>query len=221
MPPEDNARIHDVWTRIISCADGPLPGAQLNAVATPHGWCGQVSEVAAKEAVAAGPAIATAYDLPPSSVIVQQTGDDTAFIWSYRHPSGADYHRQWPPAVIDGSEYVDVQRVSSGPSLLDFVRLTEMAHKHRTSWNDLRTGRPVDIRRFVRRMAMLRAGILDILASTRPAPVTELLQRVGVPAESLPTDLLLALGYPVTTMPTLPRRLGVKFPDPDPATERM
>lgn len=221
MPPEDDARIQEVWTRDVSCAQGPLPGARLTAVVTPHGWCGQVSEVTAGQAMAAGEAIATAYDLPSSSVIVQATGKDIAFIWCYRHSSGADYHRQWPQPVIDGSEYVDVKPHGTGASLLDFVRLTEMAHKHRRAWQDLRDGRSVDVGRFVRRLAMLRAGILDILVRTRPAAVSELLLRVGVPAESLPTDLLRALDYPVSTMPTLPRALGVDFSNRDAATERI
>ena len=219
MPPEDNARIQEVWTRDISCPEGPLPGARLNAVTTPHGWCGQVWEVANQQAEAAANAIAAAYDVPPSSVILQSTGEDTAFVWCYRHPSGADHHRHWPLPVIDGSEYVDVPPASSGPSLLDFVRLTELANKHRSEWQELRRGHPVDVLRFIRRMAMLRAGILDILVRTRPSAVSELLLRVGVPAESLPADLLSALDYPVTSMPTLPRAVGIRFPDS--ATERI
>lgn len=211
MTPEDDARVQEVWARDISCPDGPLPGAQLTAVTTPQGWCGRVWAVDPRRAAVATDAIAAAYDLPPTSVIMQQISQESVFVWGYLHPSGADYHRLWPQPVIDGAEYVDVQRVGTGPSLLDFVRLTEMAHKVRKDWLALRAGRPVEIGRFVRRQTMLRAGILDILPRTRPAAVRELLQRVGIPAESLAEDLLLALDYPVGDLPTMPRVLGVDF----------
>ncbi len=212
MTPEDDARLQDVWQRDIGCEQGPLPGARLNAMTTPHGWCGRVHDVDPTLATQAAEAIATAYQLPVSSVIVRKTDQTSLFVWCYAHPSGADYHRGWPQPVIDGSEYIDVRPSTSGASLLDFVRLTEMANKYRGDWRSLRGDHPVQIDRFLRRTTMLRAGILDILARTSPAAVRELLLRVGVVAESLPTDLLLALDYPVSAMRTLPKVVAVHLP---------
>jgi len=212
-----------VWERAIAHADGPLPGAQLNAMPTPHGWCGHVTGVAADDVEAAAAVIATAYELAAGAVVVHRTDSDSSFVWAYRTASGADYHRQWPQQVIDGTEFADVERLGAGgSSLLDFVRLTEMARKHRAEWRDLRAGRPVDVQRFLRRMTRLRAGIVDILTRTQPVQVRELLLRVGVPAESLPGDLLDALNYPTKDMPTLPKmaRSTASAPDSDP-TERI
>ena len=54
-------------------------------------------------------------------------------------------------------------------------------------------------------MTLLRAGIFDMLTRSRSIQVRELLVRVGVPAESLPEDVLRAIDYPVANMPTVPR----------------
>jgi hypothetical protein len=218
----DREQIAEVWSRAVANDDGPLPGARLDAMVTPHGWCATVTEVRAGRVEAAEDKIATAYDLPAGAVVVRRTGQDSSFVWAYRTASGADYHRQWPQPVIDGTEFADVERSGSeGSSLLDFVRLTEMARKHEREWRDLRSGRPVDMQRFLRRLALLRAGIFDILMRTRPVQIRELLLRVGVPAESLPEDLLRVLDYPTRNLPTVPRgRIVTSSPDPD-LTERI
>ena len=215
----DREEIGAVWARAVACADGPLPNAQLDAMPTPHGWCGHVTAAQA-QVEAAADAIATAYDLPAGTVVVYPTSPDRSFVWAYRTPSGADYHRQWPRSVIDGTEFADVEPSGTGgSSLLDFVRLTEMARKHQAEWEDLRSGRPVDVQHFTRRLALLRAGIFNILTRTRAVQVRELLLRVGVPAESLPSDLLRALDYPTTNLSTVPRARAVTIsPGPDPDT---
>lgn len=211
-----------VWARAVACDDGPLPGAGLTAMATPHGWNGHVTAVRSRLVEDAAEAIAAAYDLPAGAVVVHRTGSDSAFVWAYRTASGADYHRQWPQAVIDGTEFTDIERFGSGgSSLRDFVRLTEMARKHQTEWRELRSGRPVDVQRFVRRLTLLRAGIVDMLVRTRPVQVRELLLRIGVLAESLPEDVRRALDYPTRNLPTVPRARSVRSaPDPD-LTERI
>jgi hypothetical protein len=218
----DREEIAAVWARAVGWVAAPLPDARLDPMPTPHGWCGHVTAAQARQVEAAADAIATAYDLPAGAVVVQRTGRDSSFVWAYRMPSGADYHRQWPPPVIDGTEFADVEPSGTGgSSLLDFVRLTEMARKHQAEWRDLRSGRPVDVQRFTRRLTLLRAGIVDILTRTRSVEVRELLLRVGVPAESLPNDLLRALDYPTTNLPTVPRARLVTFSsDPD-TTERI
>lgn len=77
------------------------------------------------------------------------------------------------------------------------------------------------MQRFTRRLTLLRAGIIDILTRTRPVQIRELLLRVGVPAESLPGDLLRALDYPTRNLPTIPRARSVAFSlDPN-ITERI
>lgn len=206
-----------MWARAVAHTDGPLPGARLDAMPTPHGWCGHVTGVPAADVDAAADVIATAYELAAGAVVVHRTAPDTSFVWAYLTASGADYHRQWPQQVIDGTEFADVERLGAGgSSLLDFVRLTEMARKHQAEWRDLRSGRPVDVQRFLRRLTRLRAGIVDILMRTQSVQVRELLLRVGVPAESLPSDLLRALDYPTKEMPTLPRvRNTASAPDSD------
>jgi hypothetical protein len=217
----DRGGIMAVWGREIASEGGPLPGASLDAMPTPHGWCGHVAGSTPQRVTAAADLIAAAYGLPDRSVIVQQTDGGGVFLWAYRTPSAADYHRQWPQPVIDGSEFTDVARSGGGGSLLDYVRLTEMARKHRAEWLDLRGGRPVDVQRFTRRLALLRAGVFDILARTRPVQVRELLLRVGVPAESLPDDVLRAIDYPTGNLPTVPRSRGVSYVRDDEGTDRI
>lgn len=68
----------------------------------------------------------------------------------------------------------------------------------------MRSGRPVDVQQFVRRLNRLRAGILDILTRTKPRQVKELLLRVGIDRESLPTDLATTIDYPLDRDPTIP-----------------
>jgi hypothetical protein len=188
---------------------------------TPHGWCGHVRGTTAQLVQAAAEQIAAAYGLPARSVLVETTEGGGVFLWAYRTSSAADYHRQRPQPVIDGTEFTDVAPSGSGSSLLDYVRLTEMARKHQADWRDLRGGRPVDIQRFTRRLTLLRAGVFDILARSRPVQVRELLLRVGVAAESLPDDVLRAIDYPIGGLPTIPRARGVAFaPDKD-RTDRI
>ncbi|MFI9389006.1 hypothetical protein [Kutzneria sp. NPDC052558] len=217
----ERAEIVAVWTREIASVWGPLPDATLDAMPTPHGWCGHVRGATSQSTTAAADQIAAAYGLPSRSVVVQQTDGGDVFLWAYRSASAADYHRQWPQAVIDGSEFSDVVRSGEGSSLLDYVRLTEMARKHQGDWRDLRGGRPVDIQRFTRRLTLLRAGIFDMLTRSRPIQVRELLLRVGVPAESLPGDVLRAIDYPVATMLTVPRARGVAYVKDTEGTDRI
>ena len=217
----ERAEIVAVWAREIASGWGPLPDTTLDAMPTPHGWCGSVHGASPQLAAGAAGQIAKAYGLPTPSVIMQQTDGGGVFLWAYRTASAADYHRQWPQPVIDGSEFTDVTRSGAGSSLLDYVRLTEMARKHQAEWRDLRGGRPIDIQRFTRRLTLLRAGVFDMLTRSRPVQVRELLLRVGVPAESLPDDVLRAIDYPIGSLPTIPRARGVAFtPDKD-RTDRI
>jgi hypothetical protein len=210
-----------VWAREIASGTGPLPDSTLDALPTPHGWCGRVSGTTSQLAMAAGEKIAEVYGLPTTSIILQTTEGDGVFLWAYAAASAADYHRHWPQPVIDGSEFGDVARSGSGSSLLDYVRLTEMARKHQVEWRDLRGGRPVDIQRFMRRLTLLRAGVFDILTRSSAVQVRELLLRVGVPAESLPDDVLRALDYPIGSVPTVPRARGVAFVKDGDRTDRI
>ena len=115
----ERAEIVAVWARDIASVRGPLPDTTLDAMPTPHGWCGHVSGTTPQVASAAADRIAAAYGLPPRSVVVQQTDGGGVFLWAYRAASAADYHRQWPQPVIDGSEFSDVVRSGDGSSLLD------------------------------------------------------------------------------------------------------
>lgn len=217
----ERAEVVAVWAREIASGRGPLPGSTLDAMATPHGWCGHVHGTTPQLAHAVVERIAKAYGLPERSVLVQQTDGGGVFLWAYRTASAADYHRQWPQPVIDGSEFTDVVRSGSGSSLLDYVRLTEMARKHRAEWAELRSGGRIDIQRFTRRLTLLRAGIFDMLTRSRSIQVRELLVRVGVPAESLPEDVLRAIDYPVANMPTVPRARGVAYTKDTEGTDRI
>ena len=217
----ERAEIVAVWAGRIASAMGPLPGTEIDPMPTPHGWCGHVHGTTPQLADAASGRIVEAYELPARAVIVETTDGGGVFLWAYRTPSAADYHRHWPRPVIDGTEFTDVVRSGSGSSLLDYVRLTEMARKHQSDWRDLRGGRPVDVQRFTRRLTLLRAGVFDILTRSRPDHVREVLMRVGVPAESLPDDLLRVLDYPVGGLPTLPRARGVAFAPDNDRTDRL
>ncbi|HEY0500503.1 MAG TPA: hypothetical protein VGD48_32470 [Kutzneria sp.] len=217
----ERGEIVAVWAREIASETGPLPGSTLDAIPTPHGWCGQITGTKSQLAMAAVEQIAKAYGLPPTSLILQTTDGDGVFLWAYLTASAADYHRQWPQPVIDGSEFTDVARSGSGSSLLDYVRLTEMARKHQAEWRDLRGGRPVDIQRFMRRLTLLRAGVFDILTRSSAVQVRELLLRVGVPAESLPDDVVRALDYPIGNLPTVPRARGVAYAADRDRTDRI
>lgn len=219
--PMERAEIVAVWAREIASERGPLPGSTLEAMPTPHGWCGPVGGATPQRVQAAAERIAAVYRLPERSVLVEQSERADVFLWAYRAASAADYHRQWPQPVIDGTEFTDVVRSGSGSSLLDYVRLTEMARKHQADWSDLRGGRPVDVQRFTRRLALLRAGIVDILTRSRRVQVRELLLRVGVAAESLPVDVLRAIDYPVAGMLTVPRARGVAYTKDDEGTDRI
>ncbi len=217
----ERGEIVAVWAREIASVRGPLPDTTLDAMPTPHGWCGQVTGTTPQLASAAADKIATAYGLPNRSVLVQQAEGGGVFLWAYRTASAADYHRQWPQPVIDGSEFTDVARSGEGSSLLDYVRLTEMARKHQAEWRDLRSGRPVDIQRFTRRLTLLRAGIFDMLTRSRAIQVRELLVRVGVVAESLPEDVLRAIDYPIAAMLTVPRARSVAYVKDSEGTDRI
>ncbi|QUQ62531.1 hypothetical protein [Kutzneria sp. CA-103260] len=217
----ERGEIVAVWAQKIASVWGPLPDTTLDAMPTPHGWCGHVQGTTPQLASAAAGQIAAAYGLPNRSVLVQQTDGGGVFLWAYQTASAADYHRQWPQPVIDGSEFTDVVRTGEGSSLLDYVRLTEMARKHQAEWRDLRSGRPVDIQRFTRRLTLLRAGVFDMLTRSRPIQVRELLVRVGVPAESLPDDVLRAIDYPTATMLTVPRARGVAYTKDSEGTDRI
>jgi len=217
----ERGEIVAVWTREIASVRGPLPDTTLDAMPTPHGWCGHVRGTTPQQTAGAANQIAAAYGLPDRSVLVEQTDGGGVFLWAYRTASAADYHRQRPQPVIDGSEFTDVVRSGEGSSLLDYVRLTEMARKHQAEWLDLRSGRPVDIQRFTRRLTLLRAGIFDMLTRSRPIQVRELLIRVGVPAESLPADVLRAIDYPTATMLTVPRARGVAYVKDSEGTDRI
>jgi hypothetical protein len=202
------ADVQTVWERTIGAGDGPLPGSVLDSLVTPQGWCGHVrlaNEQTSARVMAAVGAIAEAYELPAGSIVVRTLDDDSqAFIWAYSTKSGADYHLKWPHPVLDGSEFVDIKRESAGTTLLDLVQLTAWARAYKESWQAIRSGRPVDVQQFARRLGRLRAGIVDILTRTKPRQVKELLLRVGIDRESLPSDLADAIDYPFDRDPTIP-----------------
>jgi hypothetical protein len=205
---QECAQLQTVWERAIACGEGPLPGSVLEPLVTPQGWCGHVQLTETQHAgdvMAAAEAVAKAYDLAEGAVVVRtlQTGD-SAFVWAYSTRSGADYHLKWPYPVLDGSEFDEIKRESAGTTLLDLVQLTTWARAYKESWQAMRSGRPVDVQQFVRRVNRLRAGILDILTRTKPRQVRELLVRVGIDRESLPRDLADAIDYPLDRDPTMP-----------------
>ncbi|MBP2319867.1 hypothetical protein JOF56_000252 [Kibdelosporangium banguiense] len=204
----DCAALRTVWENAVAGEDGPLPGSALDPLVTPQGWCGHVQLAADQRAgmvVEAVPKITEAYGLAADSIVVRTMADETTvFIWAYSTRSGADYHLKWPHPVLDGSEFVDIKRESAGTTLLDLVQLTTWARAYKESWVALRSGRELDVQQFVRRLGRLRAGILDILARTKPRQVRELLLRVDIDHESLPADLASIIDYPRDRDPTIP-----------------
>ncbi|MCE7007238.1 hypothetical protein LWC34_31110 [Kibdelosporangium philippinense] len=211
---EDSAYLRDcealrtVWIERIAGTDGPLPGSDLDPLITPQGWCGHVLLAEGQRAatvIEAATDIASAYDLPDGSIVVRTMAENRqVFLWAYATKSGADYHLSWPHPVLDGSEFVDIKRESSGTTLFDLVQLTTWARAHKESWEAIRAGRDQDVQQFVRRFTRLRAGIVDILTRAKPQQVRELLLRVGLDRASLPNDLAEQIGYPKDRDPTIP-----------------
>ncbi|MET0134286.1 MAG: hypothetical protein ABW215_11900 [Kibdelosporangium sp.] len=201
---EECDQVRAVWETVIACEDGPLPGSVLDPLVTPQGWCGHVTGQGTSKVMAAAAGIAKAYDLAEGSIVVRTLSDTGAFLWAYSARSGADHHLNWPYPVLDGSEFVDIKRESAGTTLLDLVRLTTWARSYKESWHDMRSGRPVDVQQFVRRLNRLRAGMLDILTRAKPRQVRELLLRVGMDRYSLPVDLADIIDYPLDRDPTIP-----------------
>lgn len=114
---------------------------------------------------------------------------DTAFIWAYRSPAGADYHAH-RPRTISGQPYLGEAAVVGRPTQFDWAELGDWAHKYAYSRKVMREqGKIIDVARFVRRLLRLRAGILDALPQTRPGEVRGLLQDRGITVEMLPDDL--------------------------------
>ncbi|GAB3875112.1 hypothetical protein GCM10029964_018400 [Kibdelosporangium lantanae] len=198
------ARLRSVWEYAIAADGGPLPGAVLEPLITPQGWCGRVHGPHSSKVMAVVGRIEEAYELPEGSVVVRTMSDtNDVFLWAYQSRSAADYHLRWPQ-WLDGSEFVDIKRESAGTTLLDLVKLTAWARAYKESWQDMRSRRPVDVEQFTRRLNRLRAGILDILERTRPRQVRDLLISVGIDRESLPVDIATAIDYPTDREPTLP-----------------
>jgi hypothetical protein len=196
------------WQDTVGAPDGALPGSELDPLVTPQGWCGHVQLTEGQRAgmvVQAAARIEEAFGLPEDSVVVRTVEQDNAvFIWAYTLRSSADYHLKWPHPVLDGTEFVDIKRETTGTTLFDLVQLTTWARAYKDSWIAIRSGKDVDVQQFVRRLGRLRAGILDILTRTAPRQVRELLLRVGIDRESLPEDLAGEIDYPRDRDPTIP-----------------
>ncbi|NYE74232.1 hypothetical protein [Microlunatus parietis] len=187
----DCDRLRAIWEKTIAGRGGPLPGAILDPIRTPTGWCGQVQlrpgQHSTRSVIDASSSIAAAFGLPRGSIVVEGGVDetaDTAFIWAYDAPSQADYHEHRPMRIPDHSigKTKDIHR----------SHVRGWASDYRGAWQALlaNRGQGKIIDDVVHRLLRLRAGLIDLLPDSAPDAMRDLLVEQGVTAESLPRDLV-------------------------------
>ncbi|TCO55621.1 hypothetical protein [Actinocrispum wychmicini] len=200
---DERDRIVELWSLQLAGPSGPLAGAILDPAPLPIGWCGQVQLVPGRHSIRdvqeAAPAIESAYGTPRDAVVVEEsrTGTaDQAFVWAFHTTSAADHHRNRPMSTRDvhgrGNEPAP-PRAEPWES----EHLADWAGKYAFSYTRTRAiGGVSGVSRFVRRLARLRGGILDLLPRTDPGHVQHILTEKGVTSEMLPDDLAEILELP-------------------------
>jgi hypothetical protein len=184
--------VQEIWDREIACPDGPLPGAVLDVLEHRDGWVGHVQLVTGRPASdidKAAAAIEETWDLAPGSVVVD-SGGSGAEIWVYERPSAARHHRLRPVSV--GSRRG--MREASGLFDGEASHLQDWANRYAYSWKAMRGGGPVDMERFLRRLARLEAGLTDAAPYAEPGLLAGITEKAGLPYESLSEDVAQAIG---------------------------
>ncbi|KUM90262.1 hypothetical protein AQI88_38840 [Streptomyces cellostaticus] len=202
---QECAQVRGVWDQRIAHRRGILPGATLDPVVSNIGWCGQVQLVPGAnhygEVEKAADDIAYAYELPPGSVVVDPGNRgtaDTSFLWAYRSPSHARHHNLRPWG-LHGNDYAGESTPPGLVTRLEWAELEDWASKYAFVWKQIRRpdGR-VDMEQFLRRLTRLEAAILDVLPRTRAETVRQIVEKAGLPYESLSEDVAEAIGLQQT-----------------------
>ncbi|WP_225827094.1 hypothetical protein [Streptomyces naphthomycinicus] len=198
---QECALVREVWDQKIAHRRGILPDATLDPVVSNIGWCGQVQLVPGAnhsgEVEKAADDIAYAYELPPGSVVVDpghRGTADTSFLWAYRSPSHARHHNLRPWG-LHGNDYAGESTPPGLVTRLEWAELEDWASKYAFVWKQIRRpdGR-VDMEQFLRRLTRLEAAILDVLSRTRAETVRQIVEKAGLPYESLSQDVAEAIG---------------------------
>lgn len=180
-----------MWDREIACPGGPLPGAVLDVLEHQKGWFGRVQLVPGRPAgdvdkVAA--AIEEVWNLVPGSVVVDR-GGSSAELWVYDKPSSARYHRLRPLSGLARHG----QRGEDGLYEGQAGHLQAWANLYAYSYKAMRGGL-VDMERFLRRLARLEAGLTDCAHYAKPGVLAGIVEKAGLPYESLSKDVAEAIG---------------------------
>lgn len=181
----------EIWGREIACAGGPLPGAVLDVLEHGDGWVGHVQLVTRRPASdidKAAAAIEDAFDLLAGSVVVD-SGGSGAEIWAYQRPSAARHHRMRPMSVRQRGQ-LDADGFFDG----DHDTLQDWAAKYAHVWKAMREGGAVDMERFLRRLARLEAGLTDAAHYARHEVLVQIVEKAGLPYESLSEDVASGIG---------------------------
>ncbi|MFH9016594.1 hypothetical protein ACH4C6_35500 [Streptomyces sp. NPDC017943] len=181
----------ELWEREIACPGGPLPGAVLDVLEHGDGWLGHVQLVTGRPASdidKAAAAIEKAWDLVPGSVVVN-SGGSGAELWVNYRPSAARHHRLRPMGVKQLGK-LDADGLFDGKA----SHLQDWANRYAHSWKAMRGGGPVDMERFLRRLARLEAGLIDCAYYAKPGVLAGIVEKAGLPYESLSEDVAYAIG---------------------------
>jgi len=196
--------IRQVWDRRIGSRRGPLPGATLDPVVTPLGWCGHVQGfITQTDQMSRGGegrkalqhAVEEAYGLPAGAVLIDDGWrriGDTRFIWAYERPGVVDYHERQPYSV-----WGLPSRQEPGPGGVtgyEWSELQDWAVKHRRMLEALRAGHPVDMEQVSRRYNRMRAAILDALTRAGADDVRAVLIERGLGYGDVGEDIAERLG---------------------------
>ncbi|MFQ6147449.1 hypothetical protein ACLMNJ_30980 [Streptomyces seoulensis] len=188
---QHEADVQEIWGREIASPGGPLPGAALEVLEHADGWVGHVQLVISRPASdidKAAAAIEDAFDLLVDTVVVD-SGGSGAEIWAYQRPSAARHHRRRPMSIgmrgqLDDDGFFDGDRAT----------LEDWAAKYARVWKALREGGTVDMERFTRRLARLEAGLTDAAHYARHEVLVAIVEKAGLPYESLSEDVASGIG---------------------------
>lgn len=181
----------EIWDREIASPDGPLPGAVLDGLEHENGWVGHVQLVTGQPASDIDKAASTiedAFDLLVGTVVVD-SGGSGAEIWAYQRPSAARHHRLRPMSVRQRGQ-LDDDGLFDG----DRAELQDWADKYARVWKAMREGGAVDMERFLRRLARLEAGLTDAAHYARHEVLVDIVEKAGLPYESLSEDVASGIG---------------------------
>ncbi|MEU2855626.1 hypothetical protein [Streptomyces syringium] len=170
--------VQEIWNREIASPNGPLPGAVLEVLEYADGWVGHVQLVTRRPASdidKAAAAIEDAYDLLVGSVVVDSSGSGAEIWAAYQRPSAARHHRRRPMSVRQRGQLDDDGL---------YARV----------WRAMREGGTVDMERFVRRLARLEAGLTDTARYARHEVLVDIVEKAGLPYESLSEDVASGIG---------------------------